>query len=188
MAESRHHGAREDHDIHLPDLSNPENRHENRDVNVWAIGKFAIGLAIVAIFCIGLMGGLFQYFLHREGGAPPSRIESAAQDARQLPPDPRLEETPATDLKKMRAAEDKLLNTYGWIDQQNGIVRLPINRAMDLVAQRGLPARSQAGVQSAAAGVSVPTESSLGPKMMPFGGPLAQQSQTGGIVQEGAGK
>ena len=146
-----------------PDLSVPENRHEHRDVNVFALGKFAIGLIIVTVFCVGLVAGVFQYLLHREGGIPASRMESPAQDARQLPPEPRLEETPARDLGEMREAESKMQNTYGWLDQSAGMVRLPIDRAMDLVVQRGLPARAEAGVQSAAAGVTVPTQSGLRP-------------------------
>ncbi len=168
-----------------PDLSIPENRHEHRDVNVFALGKFAIGLVIVSIFCIGLVAGVFQYLLHREGGAPLSRMESPAQDARELPPEPRLEETPNIDLQEMRAAEDKIQNSYGWVDQSAGIVHLPIQRAMDLVVERGLPARAQAGVQSAAANVSVPTASALGPVMQQPGGPLAPEIQKSGIVPEG---
>jgi hypothetical protein len=167
-----------------PDLSIAENRHEHRDVNVFALGKFAIGLVIVTVFCIGLVLGLFNYLLSREGGQPVSRMEAPAVDARQLPPEPRLEETPALDLQEMRAAENKLQSTYGWLDQANGIVRLPIDRAMDLVVQRGLPARTQS-FQSAAAGVSVPTISGLGPIMQPPGGPLAPQLQKGGVVPEG---
>ena len=167
-----------------PDLTVPENRHEHRDVNVFALGKFAIGLIIVAIFCVGLVAGVFQYLLHREGGAPLSRMESPAQDARQLPPEPRLEETPAQDLGEMRAAENKMQSTYGWLDESAGSVRLPIDRAMDLVVQRGLPSRAEAGEQSAAAGVSVPTSSGLGPIMQQPGGPLAPQIQKGGITPE----
>ncbi len=170
-----------------PDLSIPENRHEHRDVNVFALGKFAIGLIIVSVFCIGLVAGVFQYLLHREGGQPLSRVESPAQDARQLPPEPRLEETPAADLQEMRAAEQKIQTSYGWLDESAGIVRLPIDRAMDLVVERGLPSRAQSGVQSAAANVTVPTSSALGPVMQPAGGPLAPQIQKSGIVPE-AGK
>jgi uncharacterized membrane protein len=170
-----------------PDLSVPENRHEHRDINVFALGKFAIGLIIVTVFCVGLVAGIFQYLLHREGGIPASRMESPAQDARQLPPEPRLEETPARDLGEMREAESKMQNTYGWLDQSAGMVRLPIDRAMDLVVQRGLPARAEAGVQSAASGVTVPTQSGLGPIMQQSGGPLAPQIQKGGIAPE-AGK
>src|SRR5580704_13726691 len=130
MAENRH--PTPDHRAGRVDLSNPENRFEHRDVNFKALTKFAIGLIITTIFSAGLVLGIFQYLLHREGGAPlshvepsaqgfepPSRIEAPAQDARQLPPEPRLEETPAIDLQEMRAAEDQVLGSYRWSDQQN---------------------------------------------------------------------
>ncbi len=70
----------------------------------------------------------------------------------------------------MRAAEDQVLNSYRWIDQSAGIVGLPIDRAMDLVAQRGLPVRANAPQAST---VTVPTQSSLGAKVQAVGGPLA---------------
>jgi hypothetical protein len=172
MAENRQHGSPRPG---LPDLSNPENRFDHGDVNYKAISKFAIGLIITAIFSIGLVLGIFQYLLHREGGVPASRIESPAQDARQLPPAPFLEVTPSEDEVQMRAAENRILTHYSWLDQDNGIVRLPIDRAMDLIVQRGLPARKTNGPQSAAANVTVPTASALGPIMQQTGGPLAPQ-------------
>lgn len=47
-------------------------------------------------------------------------------------------------------SQQNLLNTYGWVDKQNGIVRLPIDRAMELLLQRGLPVRSAANSQKTA--------------------------------------
>ena len=180
MAENRHH----DHHrpVGAPDLSVPENRFDHSEISYAGLSKFAIGLVITTIFCAGIVLGVFQYLLHREGGVPATRVGMAAQDARQLPPEPRLEETPAMDLKEFREAEDQVLNNYAWLDQSNGIVRLPIGRAMELIAQRGLPVRKDAGPQSAAAQVSVPTASGLGPIMAQSGGPLAPQ------IQQGQGK
>ncbi len=44
-------------------------------------------------------------------------------------------------LRQLRATEDAALNTYGWVDRANGKVHIPIERAMDLLLQRGLPVR-----------------------------------------------
>jgi hypothetical protein len=155
----------------LPDLSRPENRFEHRDVNVWAIYKFGIALAVVTVLSVALLFGLFRFFLAREGGPVPK--ENVNVDARNLPPMPRLQSAPIQDLKDMRAAEDKILTGYGWVDQPHGVVRIPIDRAIDLMVQRGVASRPQTEPQSAASGVTVPTESSLGPKMQQPGGPLA---------------
>lgn len=143
----------------------PEDRHEHADVNIWAIGRFGIALAVLCVFSMGLLAGLFKFFSAREGGpAPVQRI-----DARNKPPAPYLQETPVTDLKDMRSAEDRLLSTYGWTDQAHGVARVPIAQAVDMLAKRGLPVRSDMPKPT---GVSVPTESGLGPKMIAPGGPL----------------
>ncbi len=145
----------------------PAAGHEERDVNVWAVGKFGIALAVLCIAALVLLFGLFRYFQSRESPAGEATVALGP------PPEPRLQETPARDLKQMRGEEDQILGSYGWVDRQKGIVRLPIGRAIDLLAQRGLPARRQNEPESAASGVTVPTESGLGPKMLPPGGPLA---------------
>jgi len=159
------------HDQRPPDLSRPEERFEHRDVNAWAVYKFGIALAFLCILSLGLLYGLYRYFVSREGG--PMSHDQVNVDARRLPPMPRLQSAPITDLQDMRAAENQILTGYGWVDQAHGVVRIPIDRAIDLLAQRGLPTRPQNDQQNVARDVSVPTESGLGPKMQRPGGPLA---------------
>ena len=55
-------------------------------------------------------------------------------------PSPNLQLNPHDDLMALRAREDADLSDYGWVDRSNGIARIPIERAMDLIAQKGLPA------------------------------------------------
>jgi hypothetical protein len=50
-----------------------------------------------------------------------------------------LQESPRLDLKAMRAREDWELNHYSWVDKANGKVAIPIERAMQLLVQRGIP-------------------------------------------------
>jgi hypothetical protein len=61
-------------------------------------------------------------------------------------PQPRLETNETIEINKFRLQEEQTLNSYGWVDQEAGVVRIPIDRAMELMAQRGLPTRPQAGV------------------------------------------
>src|SRR5581483_4377284 len=150
MAGNRHeHNGNEP----LPDLSRPENRHEHRDVNVWGVYKFGIALSILCLVSTALLWGLYRYFLAREGG-PQSKV-AVNVDARALPPQPRLQSAPIQDLRDMREAEDKILNSYGWVDKEHGVVRIPVDRAIDLLAQRGLPSRP-ANQQVAARDITVP--------------------------------
>ena len=104
----------------------------------------------------------FHYFA-REGPVPPKATTGMTRDATKMPPAPQLEETPIEDIQREREAEDKILNSYAWIDKSQGIVRIPIDQAIDLLAQKSLPARPGNGPQSASTAI-VPAESGLGPK------------------------
>jgi hypothetical protein len=52
---------------------------------------------------------------------------------------PPLQPNAVQDLQQMRAHEDEILGSYGWVDRRRGVTRIPIDRAMDLLLQRGLP-------------------------------------------------
>jgi hypothetical protein len=58
------------------------------------------------------------------------------------PPEPRLEEEPGAQLRQVRAAEDAVLNGTAWVDRQAGVARIPIDRAIDILAANPPPARS----------------------------------------------
>jgi hypothetical protein len=171
MAANRDDQSRQS-ETHGAETPRAHGRHEESDVNAWAVGRFGIALVLVCLGAFAVLFGLFRYFQTSitevqgpERGVAPS----------QQPPQPRLLSNEPQELNQVRAAEDQTLNSYGWIDQSKGVVRIPIQRAMELVAQRGLPSRPVPGPQSAAAGVSVPTESALGQKMQAVGGPLAPE-------------
>jgi len=125
------------------ELRNPNVHHEPGDVNALALTKFGLSMsALIIVFLFGLWG-MFEYLKNRvtELGLPAS--PSAMVNAQKLPPEPRLQAHPAQDMRDMRAAEEKIMQQYGWIDPDKGIVRIPVDRAMELVAQRGLPTRPQ---------------------------------------------
>jgi DNA-binding GntR family transcriptional regulator len=58
-------------------------------------------------------------------------------------PDPKLEENERGQLYGYRLRQEETLYSYGWVDEKSGTVRIPIERAMDLLVQRGLPVRAQ---------------------------------------------
>jgi len=134
--------------------------HETSDVNVWAIGKFGVALVALCVISLLMLLGLFKYFQSQEATRTTNVVEP------QMFPQPRLQQTPVLDLRAIRAEEDQVLNSYGWVDQPKGVVRIPISQAIDMLAKRGLTSRPQPGVQSAAGNVSVPTASGLGIKAM----------------------
>jgi hypothetical protein len=133
---------------------------EQTDVGVTGIAVFLTSLAIlvvvVAVLCYGI-GKVFNAELNKEDG--PNNKWTKTVDTRQLgnlPNNPELQNkvaeltqsfpTPRVqlddgnqDVAELHAREDLLLNYYSWVDQSKGTVRIPIERAMELVAQRGLP-------------------------------------------------
>jgi hypothetical protein len=56
-----------------------------------------------------------------------------------VPPEPRLQNSPFDDLKRLQAEEEKALSSYGWVDRKAGIARIPIERALEIASQGGLP-------------------------------------------------
>lgn len=121
---------------------NPEVSHEASDVNVKGILRFAVALAVAAmVIHVALYALLFYYDQRESRRAAPSVGPRQAEQA----PEPRLRVAPRTDLIEMRAAEDRLLQSYGWVDREKNLVRVPIERAMEIVLQRGLPVRKQSG-------------------------------------------
>ncbi len=115
--------------------------HEKSDINVRAVTRFGVGLGISAIASLALMGFVFTFFVRKEAASSPPAPQMHKLDPMKEPPEPRLQTRPAPDLKAIRADEDALLNRYNWIDAQKGLVRIPVSRAMELVAKEGLPHR-----------------------------------------------
>jgi hypothetical protein len=115
--------------------------HETSDVSLGGILGFAAGLLIAAVLIHLLIWLLFLAFSEREARRATLTFPLAAGQAQRLPPEPRLQTNPRQEMRDLRAAEDAVLNSYGWVDKNAGIVRIPIGEAMKLTVQRGLPAR-----------------------------------------------
>ena len=115
--------------------------HESSDANVRGVVWAAVGLALTAL--VVHVALYFQLHLlvaraDRSEPVPPSFAPPAEHGP---PPEPRLQTAPAEDLRQLRAVEEKQLTTYGWVDRNGGVVRIPVDEAIKLTLQRGLPAR-----------------------------------------------
>jgi hypothetical protein len=142
--------------------------YERRDIGVRGVLYFLAGLVVAGVFIHFVVSGLYS-FLEKQSQsqqAPVSPlVTNAPADTRKLPTDyqdylkqsfpaPQLEIDERNQLDRVRIDEAQTLSTYDWVDQKAGTVRIPIDRAMDLLAQRGLPVRPQASNQSSAAPTS----------------------------------
>ena len=120
---------------------NPTVHHETTDVDIRAIFVFGAALVVSAVIISFVVWLLFKYFQAREARrVTPEYPLAATQEPRQ-PPEPRLQTNPREDLQQFRAEEEQLLTKYGWVDRNAGVVRIPVEEAMKLTVQRGLPAR-----------------------------------------------
>ena len=114
-------------------MAEPE--YERSDVNVRAVVKAGLVVAGLSAFGAAASFGVFlllkQMDRRHERPLPP-----LAQEPGRRPPEPRLQTAPQADLEQLRAQEGQRLSSYGWVDPQAGIVRIPIEEAMKLYAQR----------------------------------------------------
>ena len=115
---------------------NPDIGYEVADANIRQVVIAGIGLAVAtAIACFAMY---FLFNLLKQSGGPAQTVNPMAPP-RTLPPEPRVEEKPWMQHVNVLTKDDQVLNTYGWTNKGSGLVRIPIDKAMDIVAQRGLP-------------------------------------------------
>jgi hypothetical protein len=110
-------------------VSSRPNDYERSDASPRLIGVIALGLALF----LGLTPFVLRLIY-------PSVTRPQITGALPQPPQPRLETVPRASLAALHARERELLARYGWVDRPHGVVRVPIDRAVELLSRRGLPA------------------------------------------------
>lgn len=120
----------------------PTVRFEQRDISIRGVLIAGIGVLVCMLGIVFVMHLLFSYMRGRKlAETQPSSPTQLRFD--QLPPEPRLQASPQFDYQTMRFQADWQLHHYQWIDKQKGIVAIPIDRAIDIVAKQGIPASSE---------------------------------------------
>jgi hypothetical protein len=143
-----------------PGNTNGHGSFERQDLQPSGILYFLLGLAVVTLFCILALRGLFVFLDHREKALEPPvnpLVTNVQEDTRHIAPgypqsafpNPKLEEDERGQLNGILLTEDQTLESYGWIDEKSGTVHIPIDLAMDLLVQRGLPVRGQGAANPA---------------------------------------
>jgi hypothetical protein len=135
-------------EVHRPHASHPSAEkpalsHEESDVDFRALLGFAAALVAVAIVVHLMVWVLFRFFEARAARPTPVEYPLAVQQENRLPPEPRLQTNPREDLRELREGEEQTLSSYGWVDRNAGVVRIPIEEAMKLTIERGLPTRQE---------------------------------------------
>jgi hypothetical protein len=135
--------------------------YEREDLTARSVFTFLIGLAVMGVLVFGflklMIGALESYNRNHQPKQNPLVTKSVpvpesttADKSRQgiegVFPKPRLEEDEIHELREFRNGEEKRLATYGWEDPNASTVHIPIERAMQLIVERGLPTQVKAGV------------------------------------------
>jgi len=136
--------------------------HETTDVDLTGAKRLllATGLFLAVVFA-GLWGML--HLLHgRDEARQPAPLPVVERAGDRLPPAPRLQTLPYQDLAAFRAGERATLERYAWVDRTRGIAQIPIERAMALVVEHGLPAASPQDAGEAAPAAQAPASNPAG--------------------------
>ena len=115
--------------------------HELSDIQPKNIALFGAALAAMIAAAAVAAYALFGFFntsITKTRPAP-----SPLSYSREPTPAPRLSLRPGDELSAMRAEENKILSSYDWVDRDHGVVRIPIERAIEILADRGLPVRTE---------------------------------------------
>ena len=149
---------------------------EREDVSTTPLFGFLIGLVVTGVLVYYIIWGMFHFMdayerKHQQRRSPMVQLQPETrepdtrkthEEIKQLFPEPRLEDDERTEINDFRYQQDETLASYGWVDQNAGVVRIPIDQAMKLIAQRGLPTIPQAGVSAAAASPKAPAAKTVG--------------------------
>lgn len=132
MSETTHAGRGQDKAL------NDTVAYEPKDVNARAVLWVGVAALVAAVVIHAAVWWLFDYFDRREAqkGRPPATL---VREQRPAVPAPRLQTDAPADLNGLRDAERNELESYGWLDRRKGVVRIPVERAMALLVERGLP-------------------------------------------------
>jgi len=140
---------------------------ERQDLTAQGVFAFLIGLAVGGVLVYFIIWGLYHFMDARQPSHQSQQsplVKQVETDTRIVSPDeiakfpqPRLERHERVEIKDFRLKEEQTLNSYGWVDEKTGVVHIPIERAMQLLAQRGLPTIPKAGATPQSA-VNVATE------------------------------
>lgn len=119
----------------LPKKNGHGGGYEKQDVGF----RFAMVFVSALIAAVIVVLIFLVWFYRVTVPARQPSTQTAVAQQRPLPPAPVLQVNPAVDMQKFRQHEEQKASSYGWVDEKGGIAHVPVQRAMEIVAERGLP-------------------------------------------------
>ena len=126
-------------DPHGANAGHATTGHETSDVSLGGAPRFIL---VTSVFLAVVFAFIALVYTRWRADAVATDTPVPAVAVRQgdrLPPLPRLQTLESVDLKVFRDSEAQVLDSYAWVDKEQGVVRIPIAHAIDLIAERGLP-------------------------------------------------
>lgn len=110
--------------------------HEESDVSITGLGEFLIAMAVGLVVVGGLVYWQYRRFEWIARANDPTRIPRA--DERRPPPEPHLQVDEVNDMATLRAKQEAILQSTAWVNRNENLVRIPIDRALAIVAEKGI--------------------------------------------------
>ena len=136
--------------------------YEHTDANVWVIAKFGFWLALTALIVHLGIWGLWRTLVEQAKDTREQQYPLATSIDPKLPPEPRLQQYPQNEVYNFRTGEEDKLHSYGYVNKDAGVVHIPIEDAMRLTVERGLPARVEDATHPAVTPGMMASDSSSG--------------------------
>jgi hypothetical protein len=152
------HASADDEYLETP----PGSTYEHTDATTGIIVKFLFWLAVIAVVIHFGLALMYSTLIDRAMERGERRYPLAAIQGDRLPPAPRLQQKPRNELYDFRRGEQSLLEGYGWMNRNDGVVHIPIEDAMRLIVERGTLSSPAAGTEGRETPGMMPTDASAG--------------------------
>jgi hypothetical protein len=155
----------------------PGGGHEKTDLDLTGLFHLSVWSVLILVAVFGGMWLMFRMLERREAGLDPLQtpVSSRLPGRDRLPTGPQLQVDEPGDLATFRAAEDRILTTYEWLDRKQGTVRVPIDRAIEMLVARGVaPLGSAPATVAPPPGTVTPPTTSGAPAVVPPAAPSPQ--------------
>ena len=109
------------------------------EIHVKAIFGVLAGLALLVALAFGGMIAFSGFLKSRSIARDPEPLPLAAANAPRPRPRAALQADPTADMTRFAREEEAAVSSYVWVDRANGVAQIPVSRAIEIVAERGLP-------------------------------------------------
>ena len=115
--------------------------HERSDAHVRPLVIFLVFMASTVLIAFGIITVLFEYFTQRTATIYGPAVELSSPGGESGAP--QLQVVPGLDQRAIRVDVTARLEGYGWVDEGRGVVHVPIETAIDMLLESGVPARTE---------------------------------------------